>query len=59
MSERVENLKVKCFMCQNIAAKVKENKVLTSSEEYHLTADLSAIEKLRKISFPGSKQEMK
>jgi hypothetical protein len=59
VSERVENLKVKCFMCQNIAAKIKENKVLTSGEEYHLTADLSAIEKLRKISFSGGRQEMK
>ena len=59
MSQRVENLKVKCFMCQNIAAKIKDNKVLTTGEEYHLNTDLSAIEKLRKISFPGSRQELK
>lgn len=59
MSERVENLKVKCFMCQNIAAKIKEDKTLTDEEEYHLAADLSAIEKLREASFSNSRQEMK
>ena len=59
MSQRVENLKVKCFMCQNIAEKIKGNKVLTTGEEYHLNTDLSAIEKLRKISFSGGRQEMK
>lgn len=59
MLERVQNLKVRCFMCRNIAAKIKENKILTDGEEYHLAADLSAIEKLREASFSNSRQEMK
>ncbi len=58
MPKRVENLKVKCFMCQNIAAKIKENKTLTSGEEYHLDTDLAAIEKLRQMTSLSTRQEM-